>query len=221
MVRTFGPAPDGKLKMADDTAVTSHLASERNLGGLTSRDDLLYCPGSGPSRRALAIFCREAEMEISNRHSPGRVSEEGGRAPNCSPPGGVSEEGGSAPESWSRREARAADTGSVEFNPTEKRALLGWSNYWNTWRRRTKYAVIALDTAQAEQLMRYWQGRGHPQDTTTQDVRRVVAAAVRKGQGLLLTVEQATERQYSCWSDEKEELYHEAYREFLPRGWFG
>jgi hypothetical protein len=246
MARTFRLASEGKPDMAGNNALTSQLDSEWKVGAIRTRDDLLYYAGKRASFRALAKLCEEAEMDISTRqsprtpseeggrapnsHSPGTLCEEGARAPSGHPPGTVCEEGGRAPESCSRTRSwwggRAAGRGSLVLDPTEEKLLLGWSPHWDWW-REGRYAVTALDPAQAEQLLRHLQekahlhnGQGRPRDITIiRDVRRIVAAAVRRGQGLLLTVQEATEREYRKRREEKEVLYYDVYREHLNPGW--
>ncbi len=165
----------------------------------------------------------------------GGVSREGGRAPLPHPPGadtsppadealedGVSREGGRAP----LPHPPGADTSSPADEASEVRRqneeLLQGKWYYTRTPRSTRdrdkplaYAVIAVDKGLVEELMEYWQKEGYPQrDNAKGDAAnalRIAAVARRKGQGLLLTVEEVAEEKYKSHKEKKVNLYWNTY----------
>jgi hypothetical protein len=146
-----------------------------------NRDRLLSSPGRRAAHRQyLAKLSRGDGDKATRCQSPGRValSGEGGRA---SPDSRHRRPRGSSPAARERSGDGAESEGPPETLPGEWPYLRGPS--------QARHAVISLDTAKAGQVMEFWREKGLPlRDTAVEDAENIVAAAVKKGQGLLLTV---------------------------------
>jgi hypothetical protein len=176
----------GALDMADDLAVTFQLAAEGELGaGLRerAREDVEAGPqvGDGAARRWTAP-----------PHDPRGFSRKHRRRELCQLPstGGVAKTSGSV----QRLRRRVPDVFRTVAKLTEMRKqneeiLQGeWPSVGG--KREGKYAVIALDKWEVVHLMAYWPGEKGRQLTPVEEAAAcLVADAHRRGQGLLLTVD--------------------------------
>ncbi len=204
----------GKLKMADDIALTFLLAAEGKLDLLRPQKPRRSIRSgvrniSTPAeywqwRRAVMAdpdaaslddrrdgLCQPLEKEIST---------EGGSAEHaCLPPGDKPQ--------W-------VGEGSGAHRENEETGRTTW------------YAVTALDKGRAEQLLEFLQANGYPQrDNLAEnagDVLRIVEAAQHKGQGLLLTVEEVHADEYEVHKEGLVELYYEKYghHPYRSRDWW-
>jgi hypothetical protein len=203
----------GKLSMADDIAHTFQLASEGKLG-VRQRKQV---PGYFSPGRPLLSF---PGMNLAALGKPGKLPRGDQGGPSGHPPaeGGVSGEGGRVEDlrPWRAKRARTAGGGSDVSRESEESLHVTWPS-WAEHRHR-KYAVIAVDARKVERLMGYWQGRGYPQkDNTKGDAAEaacIVAAAQRKGQGLLLIVQETELDEYEDRREDREERYYERYGKY-------
>jgi hypothetical protein len=114
------------------------------------------------------------------------------------------------------KRARTAGGGSNVSRESEESIHVTWPS-WAGHRHR-KYAVIAVNARKVERLMGYWQGRGYPQKGNTKgdaaEAACIVAAAQRKGQGLLLIVQDTDLDEYDDRTEDREERYYERYGKY-------
>jgi hypothetical protein len=165
----------------------------------------------------------------------GEVSAEGGRPPQLlsqpadtslpgdeAPDEGVSPEGGGATQLQTHvaDTSPSGDEASDVRRHNEEVLQERWRDTrcrrsWAELEKRLPYAVIALDKGQVEQLMEYWHKEGYPQkDNAKRDAANalsIVTAAQRKGQALLLTVEEAAGEDYKEHKEDKVNLYWNTY----------
>jgi hypothetical protein len=87
--------------------------------------------------------------------------------------------------------------------------------FYHDGQRHWKYAVIALEKGNVEQLMEHRRKEGYPRMENAKGdaakIRGIVAAAQRKGQGLLLTVEEIDEDDYEWHKERKGDMYYKIY----------
>jgi hypothetical protein len=203
----------GRLYMADDLVLTFQLASEGMLGvnqrmhvqqhfELLSRKrcELMAFPGARPT----ALADPESSVPRGSTAGPSE--------------GGASGEGGGVRGLRPRSGARSQKVAEGLNVSTESGECLHVT--WPAWggQRHTRYAVMALDTGKVEQLVGYWQEKGYPGagNAVGEKARCVAAAALRKGQGLLLAVEELDEEEYCQHGQVMEERYFARYGEYPP-----
>jgi hypothetical protein len=195
----------GRLGMAGKLALTFQLASKGELGP----DRRRKTPGHAYPQD---LFSRK-RVHVEN---PGILPWQGKKwRPGDPPPQAVYEDDGEPP--WKRKpdDSAAAGEASAPASCTESEENLpgewpSWSGYRDT---DAPFAVIALDPQKGKQLLRLWLETGYLQsaDADGREAVGIVAAAVRKGQGLLLTVQEFSWDQYADHTDDKEREYEELY----------
>jgi hypothetical protein len=134
------------------------------------------------------------------------------RLPGDPPPQAIYEDDGEPP--WHRQlEDNTAPEASASASCVESEENL--QGEWPSWSgyRDEPCAVIALDPQKGKQLLRFWLETGYLQsaDADGRDAVGIVAAAVRKGQGLLLTIRELSWDQYAVHTDAKKDDYKDLY----------
>jgi hypothetical protein len=213
----------GVLEMADNLALSFQLASQGKLQGVKARKNAM---------RESRLFPLP-KLRLGN---PGRLPWERPRARSFGPvPQAIYdvERGeGESTSQWRRRRPglrfRTAEEASTSAGPSEE-VLAGEWPKWAEFRENLKYAVVALDEEKAEQLNRYLQDRRetgesemdswlHEKGTTVgEKAATVIDAAVHKGQGLVLTVEEVDEFEYH----ERRDLMGERYFAYYGKHPYG
>ncbi len=216
----------GKLGTADDIAEIFQMASAGNLVARQGRQtQKSYGPYYTNTPEELLSYPGTNLAKLGN---PGRLPQGDRAGPSGHPPaeGGISGEGGSVEDLRPRcaKRARIADGGSNVSWESEESLHVTWPAWAGRRCQHRQYAVTALDAAKVEQLMGYWHERGYlRKPIATREAAEaacVVSAAHRKGQGVLLTVQETDPDEYEKRSKEREQKYYQKYGKRPVRdGW--